>query len=161
MTTAYAVVNAAIEGDGGDDTIAISAESLQVGQALFNNQIGYGVFESSVNGGDGDDRITATGTTFAIQDALITGGRGADFFDTGIGSGKIDGGAGEDYIQLNFFDATTMTLTLLGSGVIEISGSVDGLGKANAWTQQILNVEQFEINSQSFNAEQLAKRFAI
>lgn len=157
---AYGASNSTIDGGSGNDTIRISAEASQVGFNIASSQTGYGVFNSNVNGGDGNDSITVTGTTLALQDALITGGSGDDLFDTGTGDGTIDGGTGIDRIRLDFFNAATMTLKLIGSGAIEITGSVDNLGNANAWTQRIFNVEQFAIGSQISSANQL-KQLAL
>jgi hypothetical protein len=143
---AYGVYESSVNGGEGDDSFTI------MGSAEGSSQsVGYGVAEASIYGESGDDSFVIRGTTFDIKDALISGGDGNDTFDTGIGQGTIDGGTGgKDLIFLNFFDAQTMSIKVLGKNDLQITGTVDGQGNSLSWTQNILNMEQFQVGSNLF-----------
>ena len=120
------------------------------------------MFESRVSGGRGNDQFFADAGdsgTFDIQDTLLFGGSGNDLFDVGVGSGTIRGGAGHDTAILDFFDFETMTLETIRGG-LRISGTQNKLGQAEAWTQDILGVEQFQIGGASETAAGAVARFA-
>lgn len=163
---------AAVFGGQGDDAIAISATSITgtgiglsmasayggegndtftvTGTNLADNS-GIGVRESALYGEGGDDTFAITGTTVELQDALIYGGSGNDTFDTGIGNGKVDGGAGDqDRVLLDFFDAATMTIVELANNGLLITGTQDNQGNLVDWSQEIVNMEQFQISSDIF-----------
>lgn len=144
---AYGVYQSSVNGGDGDDSFTITGYS----RAGSPQIVGYGVAESAIYGESGNDFFAISGTTFDIKDVLISGGEGNDTFDTGIGQGTVDGGSGgNDLIFLNFFDAQTMSIKVLGKNDLQITGTVDGQGNSLSWTQNILNMEQFQVGSNLF-----------
>ena len=145
----------AVGGDGDDVITAITQNATGAGSDV-------GMFESRVNGGNGNDRIVANSESgeFDIQDTIIGGGDGDDTFDVGVGSGTIRGGAGNDIAILDFFDFETMSLSTINNGGLRITGTQNKKGRSVAWTQNIFEVEQFQIGEIAGSADALATRFA-
>ena len=140
-----------------DDRITLTATaSGQVGSQA------YGAFESFIEGDTGNDtiKISAGGLgTFDFKDSLIKGGNDDDIIDAGIGTGTLDGGSGFDRVVLDFFNANTMNITAINSGV-RISGSQAKDGTQQAWSHDIVDVEQFTIGSTPYTASSLVEAFA-
>jgi Ca2+-binding RTX toxin-like protein len=145
------MIEAVVDALAGKDVVDVLTE-VQVENAAA---AGEGMLSSRVLAGTGKDVITLSGTTWDIQDTLISGGEGNDVLAVGIGSGQVDGGTGRDTLNLNFFDADIMALTYLGSGRFQLSGSLDKLGNANAWSQSIENIEVFLIGDQQYTVNGL------
>lgn len=161
-SNAFGLFQTRVAGGDGNDTIEVSvitSDSAQIGSAASG---------SVISGGRGDDRITVSGgdgNTFDIEDTIIGGGEGDDIFDVGIGSGSIRGGAGNDtaildYLNLQDRNSQEITLSLIGGG-IRVSGTQNNIGRPVAWSQDIINVEQFQVGDASFSREALADSFAM
>jgi Ca2+-binding RTX toxin-like protein len=144
--THHGAVNSKVLGGSGADTIDISASDAS------NVAASVGALGSTVDGGIGADTIKVRGLKLDIQDSLIQGGGSDDVLDTGIGSGTILGGLGNDLLKLDFFDAATMSIEQSGENGLKISGTVDKIGAAVNWSQQIFEVEAYEIAGTTYSA---------
>ncbi|MEL6554026.1 MAG: hypothetical protein AAFQ63_11270 [Cyanobacteria bacterium J06621_11] len=179
---------ARVDGDAGDDVINIDAIATAIGNVSVigvsesdviggggNDRIvitstaqtpdddaSVGAQNSRIRGGSGDDymKVVAEGSAaFDIQDVLLAGGNGNDTIDVGIGDGKIRGGPGEDVVVMNYFDASTMTITEINGG-IRVSGTQSKSGSSSSWSQTILAVESFQIDDVAYTASDLIATLA-
>jgi hypothetical protein len=144
--THHGAVNSNIYGGIGSDTIDISASEAN------NVKASVGVLGSTLNAGEGADSIKVRGLKFDIQDSLIQGGNGNDTFDTGIGTSNVLGGSGTDLFKLDFFNADTMTIEQQGADGIKITGTLDKTGSAASWTQNVFEVESYEVAGTVYDA---------
>lgn len=87
VTTATLLV---VNGDGGNDTVAVTGASI-------------GKTRLQLNGGNGNDSLTGSGANDTIDggdgDDRLDGGAGNDFINGSAGSDRILGGAGNDRIN--------------------------------------------------------------
>ncbi len=150
--TAYiGVFQANVSGGNGKDSILINV----TGTTADGRSVG--VRQGTLDGGKGQDQFVVNGVSLDLDDAVIRGGKGADVFDTGIGTANISGDQGRDLIKLDFFDDTTMSIALLGTDSIQITGTADKLGNSNSWEQTITNMEQYEVAGLAYGAADVVK----
>ncbi len=140
-----------INGGLGHDLIEIDV----TGNSRFLGGSSVGVRQGTLNGDSGKDTFFVRGVNLDLDDAIINGGDGVDVFDTGIGTAEIDGGKGWDFVKLDFFDNTTMSISLLGDNSIEIVGTENKRGQSSNWTQTITNVEAYEVGNVAYNAAEV------
>jgi len=161
---AQGLFKSSVFGGEGNDQIIVTSTT----QGIYGRG-GIGAFSSTISGGGGNDsiRVRAEGRSrFDIQDSLIFGGDGDDKIDVGIGSGTIRGGAGIDVAVLDYFNAETMKITAIDGG-IQVSGSQAKTGidasttpiLAN-WSQNIFEVESFQVGAGAYTAETLVSTFS-
>ena len=137
------IVSAEIDAEGGDDLIVgrnINPNGIGINQSFIdagpdNDQVfGVGTGESSigiVGGaielGGGNDFLLASGTEAGIVDALIDGGPGEDGINVQFGTGLILGGTDQDSLTLS---GTSQDYEIRAIDeffeFIQITGGVDG-----------------------------------
>lgn len=151
----FGVLTSTVVGGQGNDSISITSAVTLIGNPINFDVNSIGAVESVLNTGDGNDTLSVRGVNLDIDDVIVLGGSGNDIFDTGIGSGNIYGNLGQDLIKLDFFDATTMSIELLGSDSLRIVGTQDKLGNSVDWTQTISDMEQFEVAGSVYSAAEV------
>ncbi len=145
-TTHHGAVNSTLYGGIGSDTIDISVAQAE------NAKASVGALNSTLDAGDDNDTVKVRGSKLDIQDSLIMGGGGDDIFDTGIGSGTVLGGSGTDLFKLDFFNADTMTIEQQGADGLKIMGTQDKTGATISWSQDIFEVESYEVAGTVYDA---------
>jgi hypothetical protein len=187
--TAYGMYNSKSTDTGlGDDRVVVSATATAPGRAaaygLYQSDLysaegndrisvtsttkgssggGVGAFQSRILAGAGNDSIQVVANEraeFDISDSLIFGEDGDDKIDVGIGSGQLNGGAGNDVAVLNYFNADTMDIMSV-DGSIRISGTQNKSGAQQAWSQDIFQVESFQVGDMTYSADTLASTFSV
>jgi Ca2+-binding RTX toxin-like protein len=154
--TAYGLYESDLFSGEGNDQIVITSTSTSA-----SGSGGVGAFKSRIVAGAGNDSIQVAAkerAEFDIKDSIIFGEDGDDTIDVGIGSGKLIGGAGNDLAILNYFSADTMDIALI-NGLIRVSGTQTKSGTQQAWTQDIFQVERFQVGDTVYSADTLAATF--
>jgi Ca2+-binding RTX toxin-like protein len=144
--TYHGAAGSSIYGGIGSDTIDISVSEAT------NVKASVGALSSTLDAGADADTVKIRGLKFDLQDSLIMGGDGNDTLDTGIGSSTVLGGGGTDLFKLDFFNADTMTIEQQGADGIKITGTLDKTGAAASWSQNIFEVESYEVAGTVYNA---------
>lgn len=169
----YGLMAATIETGSGSDLLAISGTGTDIGvgawQATINTgddddsfylvgeSAGYGVglWETTVDTGSGNDVIMISGSNLSLNQSYVLAGAGDDWLDVGYGSGGVDGGEGYDVLIFDFFDASSMLLTPLDNGGLRLDGSLDAAGNQTTWSQDIYNVEAYQLDGQLLSEAQV------
>lgn len=154
---AYGLYESDVFGAEGNDQIVVTSTTRSA-----SGKGGVGAFKSQIVGGAGNDSIQVKAlerAAFDIQDSLIFGGDGDDKLDVGMGSGEIKGGAGNDLAILDYFNADTMTIAAVG-GAVRVSGTQTKSGFNKSWSQDIFDVESFQVGESVYTAETLVSTFS-
>ncbi len=137
------IVSAEIDAEGDDDLILgrnINPNGIGINQSLIDagpgddqvwglatGESSIGIVGGAIELGGGNDVLIATGTQAGIMDALIDGGAGEDRINVQFGTGVILGGLDEDSLTLSGTsqDYDVMAIDDLFE-VVQITGGVDG-----------------------------------
>jgi Ca2+-binding RTX toxin-like protein len=104
-----------VQGSDGSDDLR--------GGALADTLIGFGGVGDQLAGGAGNDSILAGGG-IVTENALLLGEDGDDFLRLGVGDGVLDGGAGNDSLEVVSSTGPTILQGGTGDDLLRVGGGV-------------------------------------